>query len=138
MIGNEGSRLLIQTNLNAPNNRVIEVDFTNPAPENWKDVIPETENVLSASTGGGYLFADYTVDVKTQVKQYDLKGKLIREIELPGIGSAGGFGAEEKEKELYYSFTSFTYPTTIYKYDIASGKSTLYYQPKVDFNPEDL
>jgi prolyl oligopeptidase len=137
VIGNEGSRLLIQTNLNAPNNRVVEADFFNPTPPNWKDVIPTNEHVLSAATGGGYLFADYTVDVKTQVKQFDLRGNLIREVELPGIGSAGGFGAEEKEKELYYTFTSFTYPSTIYKYDIASGKSTLYYQPKVDFNPEE-
>jgi len=137
IIGNEGSRLLIQTNLNAPNNRVVEVDFSTPTSENWKDVILETENVLSASTGGGYLFADYTVDVKTQVKQFDLKGKLVREVELPGIGSAAGFGAEEKDKELYYSFTSFTYPTTIYKYDIATGASSLYYKPKVDFNPDE-
>lgn len=137
VMANEGSRLLVQTNLNAPNNRVIEFDFSKPAVENWKDVIPETENVLSASTGGGYLFADYTVDVKTQVKQFDLKGKLVRNVELPGIGSAGGFGAEEKDKDLYYSFTSFTYPTSIFKFDIASGKSTLYSQPKVDFNPED-
>ncbi len=137
VIGNEGSRILIQTNLNAPNNRVVEFDFSNPAIENWKDVIPETENVLSASTGGGSLFADYTVDVKTQVKQYDLSGKLIREVVLPGIGSAGGFSTKQEEKELYYSFTSFTYPTSIFKYDIASGKSTLYNQPKVDFNPDD-
>lgn len=137
IIGNDGSRLLIQTNLNAPNNRVVEVDFAKPTSENWKDVIPETNNVLSASTGGGYLFADYTVDVKTQVKQFDLKGNLVREVILPGIGSAGGFGAEENDNELYYSFTSFTYPTTIYKYDIASGSSTLYYQPKVDFNPNE-
>jgi len=137
VIGNEGTRLLVQTNLNAPNGRVVEFDFAKPTTENWKDVIPETENVLGASTGGGSLFADYTVDVKTQVKQYDMKGKLVREVELPGIGSAGGFGAEEKDKELYYTFTSFTYPTSIFKYDIASGKSTLYNQPKVDFNPED-
>ena len=128
VIGNEGSRLLIQTNLNAPNNRVVETDLAKATPENWKDVIAETQNVLSASTGGGYLFADYTVDVKTQVKQFDMKGKLVREVSLPGIGSAGGFGAEEKDKELYYSFTSFTYPTTIFKYDLASGKSSLYYQ----------
>lgn len=137
VIGNEGSRLLIQTNLNAPNNRVVEVDFSTPTSENWKDVIPEMENVLSASRGGGYLFADYTVDVKTQIKQFDLKGKLVREVDLPGIGSAAGFGAEEKDKELYYSFTSFTYPTTIYKYDIAGGASSLYYQPIVDFNPDE-
>lgn len=137
IITNEGSRLLIQTNLNAPNKRVVQVDFSNPTPENWKDVIPETENVLNASHGGGGLFANYTIDVKTAVKQYDMNGKFIRDIELPGIGSAGGFGARRDEKELYYSFTSFTYPTTIFKYDIASGKSTLYYQPKVDFKPAD-
>lgn len=137
VLANDGSRLLIQTNLNAPNERVVEVDFSNPAPENWKDVIPETENVLNASEGGGSLFANYMIDVKTAVKQYDMKGKFIRDVELSGIGSAGGFGAKRDEKELYYSFTSFTYPTTIFKYDIATGKSTLYYQPKVDFKPDD-
>jgi prolyl oligopeptidase len=137
VIANDGSRLLIQTNLNAPNQRVVQVEFSNPTPENWKDVIPETENVLNASDGGGSLFANYTIDVKTAVKQYDLSGKFIRDVELPGVGSAGGFGSRRNEKELYYSFTSFTYPSTIFKYDIASGKSSLYYKPKVDFNPED-
>lgn len=137
IITNEGSRLIIQTNLNAPNKRVVQVDVSNPTPENWKDIIPETENVLNVSDGGGSLFANYTIDVKTAVKQYDMNGKFIRDIELPGIGSAGGFGSRRDEKELYYSFTSFTYPTTIFKYDITSGKSTLYYQPKVDFKPED-
>lgn len=137
VITNEGSRLIIQTNLNAPNKRIVEVNFANPTPENWKDVIPETENVLSASEGGGSLFANYTIDVKTAVKQYDLNGKFIRDVELPGIGSAGGFGARRDDPELYYSFTSFTYPTTLFKYNIASGKSTVYYQPKVDFKPED-
>lgn len=137
IITNDGSRLIIQTNLNAPNNRVVEVDVKNPTPENWKDIIPETENVLNASEGGGSLFANYTIDVKTAVKQYDMHGNFIRDIALPGIGSAGGFGANHDDKELYYSFTSFTYPTTIFKYDIANGKSTLYYQPKVDFNPND-
>lgn len=136
VITNDGSRILIQTTLNAPNGRVVQADFSNPAPENWKDVIPETEHVLNASEGGRNLFANYTIDVKTAVKQYDLNGKFIRDIELPGIGSAGGFGARSDATELYYSFTSFTYPTTIFKYDIASGKSTLYYQPQVDFDPE--
>lgn len=137
VIANEGTRLLLQTNLNAPNNRLVEVDFSKPTPANWKDVIPETENVMNASDGGGSLFANYFIDVKTKVKQFDMKGKFIRDVELPGIGSAGGFGARSYEKELYYSFTSFTYPSTIFKYDIASGKSTLYYQLKVDFNPAD-
>lgn len=137
VIGNSGTRILVQTNLQAPNNRVVEFDFSMPQPRHWKNVIGETTSVLSAATGGGYIFADYTVDVKTQVKQYDLLGQLVREVQLPGIGAAGGFAAEEKDKELYYSFTSFTYPTTIFKFDIASGTSSLYSQPKVDFNPDD-
>jgi prolyl oligopeptidase len=137
VIGNEGSRIFLETNLNAPNNRVVEFDFEKRATGNWKDVIPETENVLKAATGGGYIFANYMIDVKSQIKQYDMKGNLLRSVELPGIGTAIGFGAEKQEKELYYSFTSFTYPTTIFKYDIASGKSTLYSKPKVDFNSDD-
>src|SRR6187402_319533 len=137
VMANEGTRLLINTNLNAPNTRVVEADFSNPTPEHWKDIIPETENVLNTSMVGGKIFADYLVDVKTVVKQFDTKGKLEREVELPGIGTAGGFNGRIEDKETYYTFTSFTYPSTIFKYDIASGKSTLYEKPKVDFNPED-
>jgi len=110
IIANEGDRLIVETNLKAPNNRVIEVDFKKPTIENWKDIIPENENVLNAGSGGNKIFANYLVDVKIQVKQYDLKGKLEREIELPGMGTANGFGGKEGDKELYYSFTSFTYP----------------------------
>lgn len=137
VVDNDGARLIIQTNLNAPNNRLVEVDFAKPTPDNWKDLIPETESVLSTSTGGGKIFAEYLVDVKTVVKQYDMRGKLEREIELPGIGTAGGFGGKADEKFDYYTFTSFTFPPTIYKYDIATGKSSVYERPKVDFNPED-
>nr|HPM29773.1 prolyl oligopeptidase family serine peptidase [Chryseolinea sp.] len=137
VMANEGTRLLINTNLNAPNTRVVETDFSNPTSEHWKDVIPETENVLNTSMVGGKIFADYLVDVKTVIKQFDTKGKLEREVELPGIGTAGGFGGRIEDKETYYTFTSFTYPSTIFKFDIASGKSTLYEKPKVDFIPED-
>jgi len=137
VIDNEGDRLIIQTNLGAPNGRVVGVNFMKSTPENWKDIIPENENVLNAGTAGHKIFANYLVDVKTQVKQYDFKGKLEREIELPGIGTANGFGGKVDDKELYYSFTSFTYPPTIFKYDIASGKSSLFEKPKVDFNSED-
>ncbi|NJM25596.1 MAG: prolyl oligopeptidase family serine peptidase, partial [Bacteroidia bacterium] len=137
VIANDGTRLIIQTNLNAPNNKVIEVDFANPSPENWKDIIPEAESVLNAGSAGGKLFAEYTVDVKSQVKQYDLHGKFEREIVLPGIGNASGFGGKPADKDIFYSFTSFTYPTTIFKYNIASGKSTLYEAPTVDFNPDE-
>lgn len=137
VIANDGSKLIIQTNLNAPNGKVVWVDFTKPQVENWKDFIPETENVLNTSTGGKKIFANYIVDVKTQVKQYDYSGKLERDVELPGIGTAGGFGSKEAETDLYYSFTSFTNPSTIYKYNVTSGKSELYQQPKVQFNPSD-
>lgn len=137
VMDNVGSKLIIVTNLDAPNMRVVTVDASNPAPENWKDLIPETENVLSPSTGGGFIFANYMVDAVSQVKQYDYNGKLVREIELPGIGSAGGFGAKKEDKELYYSFTNYVTPGSIYKYDINAGTSELYNKPKIDFNPED-
>ncbi|MCW5910281.1 MAG: S9 family peptidase [Cyclobacteriaceae bacterium] len=137
VMGNDGSKLIINTNLNAPNSKVVWVDAANPSFENWKDLIPETENSLNTSTGGGKIFARYLVDVKTQVKQYDLNGKLEREVELPGIGTAGGFGGWSDDKELYYTFTSFTYPPTIFKYNISSGKSEEYRRPDVKFNPED-
>jgi prolyl oligopeptidase len=137
IIENVGSKLYIMTNLNAPNRRVVTVDASNPKPENWKDFIPETKNVLSPSTGGGYFFANYMIDAVSKVLQYDYDGKLVREVELPGIGSAGGFGAKKEEKELYYSFTNYVTPGSIYKYDIVKGTSELYRKPSIDFNPED-
>lgn len=137
VLTNEGTRLLIHTNLNAPNNRIVVADFSNPSPEQWKDLISETENVMNAGTAGNKIFASYMVDVKTQIRQFDFKGRLEREIGLPGIGTATGFKGKPEDREIYYSFTSFTYPTTIFRYDIASGKSALYEKPKVDFNPDD-
>jgi len=136
VLKNEGSKLFIVTNLDAPNKRVVSVDASNPTPENWEDFIPETENVLSPSTGGGYFFAEYMVDAISKVKQYDAEGKMVREVELPGIGSAGGFGAKEEEEVLYYSFTNYVTPGTIYKYDIEAGSSEVYNKPNIDFNPE--
>ncbi len=137
VIDNEGSQLFIVTNMDAPNRRVVTVDASNPTPENWKDFIPETENVLSPNTGGGYFFAEYMVDAISKVKQYDYQGKLVREVELPDIGSANGFGAKKDEDVLYYSFTNYVTPSTIYKYDIEKGTSEVYNKPNIDFNPED-
>jgi len=138
VIDNEGSQLIISTDLNAPNGRTVVVDASKPGVANWKDLIPETTNALvGIATAGKKIFVSYLKDASTQVKQFDYSGKLEREIELPGIGSAGGFGGEHGDKDVYYSFTSFTTPTSIYKFDIASGKSTLYAQPKVDFNSAD-
>ena len=137
VIENEGSKLFLVTNLNAPNKKIVTVDVANPASENWVDFIPETKNVLSPSTGGGYFFTEYMVDAVSQVMQYDYDGKLVREIELPGVGSAGGFGAKKEEDELYYSFTNYVTPGSIYKYDIEKGTSELYNKPAIDFNPVD-
>lgn len=134
VIHNIGSKLYILTNLNAPNQRIVTVDAANPTPNNWKDFIKETENVLSPTTGGGYLFAHYLKDAISQVKQYDFEGKLLRDVELPGLGSAGGFSAKQKETTLYYSFTNYVTPGTIYSYDPKTGVSTVYQRPKIDFD----
>ncbi len=138
VIDNDGSRLIIQTNLNAPNNKIVEVDFASPAVANWKDLVPETENAMQGvSTAGKKMFVNYLKDAKTLIQQVDYKGKVEREVELPGIGSASGFGGKINDQEVYYTFTSFTYPTSIFKYNISSGKSALYEKPKIDFNPDD-
>ena len=137
VIENEGTRLFIETDFNAPNKRVVSVDISNPKPENWKDFIPETQNILSPSTGSGYFFANYTKDAVSFVQQYDYSGKLVREIKLPAVGTAGGFGGKKNDKTLYYSFTNYTTPGTIYSLEPKSGKSAIYQKPKVDFKSED-
>jgi prolyl oligopeptidase len=137
VIENEGDKLFIETDLNAPNKRIVTVDVNNPKPENWKDFIPETENVLSPSTGGGYFFANYMKDAVSFIKQYDYSGKMIREIQLPGVGTAAGFGAKKAEKIVYYSFTNYTTPGSIFAFEPNTGKSTVYEKPKVDFKSED-
>ncbi|RFN59230.1 prolyl oligopeptidase family serine peptidase [Marixanthomonas ophiurae] len=136
LLDNDGSKLYLVTNLNAPNKKIVTVDAANPTPENWNDFIPETKNVLSPSKGGGYFFTKYMVDAVSKVSQYDYEGNKIREIELPGVGSAGGFGAKKDEKELYYSFTNYVTPGSIYKFNIEEGTSELYRKPEIDFNPE--
>ena len=137
VIDNIGSKLYIVTNLGAPNKRIVTVDASNPSAENWKDLIPETENVLFPSTGAGFIFANYMKDAVSVVKQFDYNGKLIREINLPGIGTASGFGGKIKDKELYFSFTNYTTPGTTYRFTPMEGNSTVYVQPKVDFKSDD-
>ncbi|MGZ9735012.1 prolyl oligopeptidase family serine peptidase [Flavobacterium sp. GNP002] len=136
IIENEGGKLFIETDLNAPNKRIVTVDVNNPKPENWKDFIAETENVLSPSTGGGYFFANYMKDAVSVVKQYDYSGKLVREIKLPGVGTAGGFGGKKKEKTLYYSFTNYITPGSTFSFEPQTGTSAVYQKPKVDFDSE--
>lgn len=137
IVDTDGDNLYIFTDKDAPNMRLVKTTIQNPAPETWKDVIPETENVLGISGGGGYFFATYMIDAIDQVKQFDKNGKLIREISLPGKGNVGGFGGKKSEKELYYSFSNYITPGTTYKFNADSGKSEIYQKPKVKFNPED-
>ena len=137
VIENVGSTLYLVTNRNAPNKKVVTVDASSPGPENWKDLIEQTQNVLRASTGGGYIFANYMEDAVSTIKQYTYQGALVREIALPGVGSAGGFGAKKQETNLYYSFTNYLTPGSIYSFDIATGISKLYKKPNIDFNSQE-
>lgn len=131
-----GSKLFIVTNFKAPNRKVVTVDVQNPSPTNWVDFIPETAQVLSPSKGSGYFFANYMKDAISVIFQYDYQGKKIREVQLPGIGSVGGIGGKKEEKVLYYSFTNYITPGTIYRFDPKTGKSVIYQKPKVDFNSD--
>ena len=131
-------RFLMTTNDGAKNRKLISIDPKNPDPSNWKTIIPEKEeNLTSVSSAGGKLFVSYLKDVTTRVYVYDLNGKLEREVKLPALGSAGGFGGERDDKFVFYTFTSITFPPTIYKYDIATGVSSVFRKPEVKFNPED-
>jgi prolyl oligopeptidase len=138
-IGNEGPRFFFQTDLQAPRSKVIEVNVSKPARDNWKVIVPEGKETLqSTSFVNNKFIANYLKDAYTQVKVYDTAGKLVNEVAFPGIGSADGFGGHATDKETFYSFTGFTTPTTIYRYDMTTGKSTVFRQPKVDFNPADF
>ncbi len=134
VIDNVGTKLYIETNFNAPNARVVTVDINKPSIENWQNFIPETDNVLNTSTGGGFIFANYIKDAISVIEQYDYSGKLIRKIALPGIGTAGGFSGKKEDKTLYYYFTNYTTPSTIYSYEAMKGLSKLYQKPKLNFD----
>lgn len=137
VMDNRASTLFIVTNIDAPNKKIVTVDANNPASENWTDLIAETENVLSVSTGAGYIFTKYMVDAVSQVKQYDFEGNMIREIELPGIGTAGGFGGKKEAEVLYYSFSNYKTPGTSFTFNPKDGTSEVYKKPDVDFNSDD-
>lgn len=137
IIENVGTKLYLVTNRNAPNKKIVVTDAADPVPNNWKDFIPETENVLTAGTGGGYFFTEYMVDAISKVLQYTYEGNLIREVELPGVGSAGGFGGKKEDKEFYFSFTNYNTPSSSYKYNVDTGKYDQYWKPEIDFNPSD-
>ena len=137
-IDNDGDVFWFRTDLDAPRGRVIAIDTKNPARSQWQEIIPQTDEVLeSVGLLNNQFVVDYLKDAHTQVKIFDLNGAFVREVELPGIGSAGGFSGKRYDTETFYSFTSFTTPATIYQYDMVSGESTIFRQPKVDLNPAD-
>jgi prolyl oligopeptidase len=133
----ENGKLYIITNLNAPNRRLVVVEAATPTSDHWKTLIPEAKFPLDVSTGGGRLFAQYTRDAVSSVEEYDITGKKIKAIELPGLGTATGFDGKRHEKEVYYSYTSYISPSTIFKYDIATGKSSIYKKSGIKFNPDE-
>ncbi|MGH7562452.1 MAG: prolyl oligopeptidase family serine peptidase [Gemmatimonadales bacterium] len=137
VIDNVGDRLLVQTNRNAPNRRVVEIDPARPEEAAWREILPNKPQPLDGvSLVGGRLFATYLHDATHRVEVYDLDGKQERRIELPTLGRAGGFGGRRDDTETFYTFFSFTYPPTIYRYDIASGTSTVYRRTQVPFDPD--
>jgi prolyl oligopeptidase len=135
-VGNQGSRFWFQTDLNASRGKVVEIDVNRPEKANWKLIVPETKEALQGTNIVDNKFIlNYLKDAYTQVKIHDTTGKFLSEVTFPGIGSAAGFGGKAKDKETFYYFTGFTTPTTIYRYDMTTGKSTVFREPKVDFNP---
>jgi prolyl oligopeptidase len=137
LINEVNGNFLVLTNDDAKNKKVVLINPQHPEKSNWKTIIPEKEQAIeSANTAGGKLFVSYIKDVSSRVYVFDLTGKLEREIKLPALGSASGFAGERDDTFLFYTFTSFTFPPTIYKYDIATGKSTVFRKPQIKFNPE--
>lgn len=137
-VGNDGPVFYFRTDYQAPLGRVIAIDTKRPERENWKELIPQSKDTLvGVSMVNDQFIASYLKDAHTQVKIYDVQGAFVRDVELPGIGSAGGFGGKRKDQETFYSFTSYTVPGTVYRYDLTSGTSSVWKTPKVDFNPDD-
>jgi prolyl oligopeptidase len=137
-IDNDGPVFWFQTDLDAPRGKIIAIDTRTPERKNWKTLVPEAAETLQSVSFVNHMFvANYLKDAHSQVKVFDQSGKLVREVQFPGTGSASGFGGKAKDKETFYAFTSFTMPTTIYRYDMVSGQSTIFRQPKVDFRSED-
>jgi prolyl oligopeptidase len=138
VIDNVGNKLLVHTDYGAPNYRLVSIDPRQTHSSSWKTIIPEKPELLEGvNSAGGKLFASYLKDASSKVYQLSIDGKTENEIKLPAIGSAGGFSGEKTDKELFYTFTSFTYPTTIYRYTIATGKSEVFRKSEVKFSIDD-
>lgn len=138
-VSNDGPLFWVHTDREAPRKRLIEIDVRRPDKKNWRVIVPETKETLdNVSLVGEHFITSYLKDAYTQTRVYDRTGKLVRSVDFPGIGTAYGFGGKRADRETFYAFTGFTTPTTIYRYDVTNGKSSIFRQPKVDFNPADF
>lgn len=138
VIGELGSTVFVRTDLGAPNLRIVAIDMNDPAPEKWREVIAEGRFPIDdASLVGGKLIVQYLEDARSVVRVHETDGALIRAVALPGIGSVSGFGGKPDDAETFYSFTSFNRPSTIYRYDVATGQSAVIKAPALAFDPED-
>ncbi|PZV12448.1 MAG: S9 family peptidase [Leptolyngbya sp.] len=138
LVDNDGNTFWFRTDLDAPRGRVIAIDLGNPTKQHWQEIIPQSvETLQGVGLLNNQFVASYLKDARSQVRIYDLQGQIVREVKLPGIGSVGGFGGKRHDTETFYSFTSFTTPPTIYRYNMVTGESTVFRQPTVDFNPQD-
>jgi prolyl oligopeptidase len=137
-IDNDGPVFWFQTDLDAPRGRIIAIDTTQPQRVHWREIVPQaTETLEETAALNNSFVCSYLKDAHSEVKIFALDGQLKSELALPGLGSASGFSGKRKDTETFYGFTSFTVPGTIYHYDLATGASTIFRQPKVDFNPDD-
>jgi prolyl oligopeptidase len=136
-VGSIGNRLYVVTDLNAPRYKIVEIDLTNPSPDHWKEIIPESKDLLEDATlVGGKLVVKYLVDAKNQLLVFDPDGKGAVEIGLPALGTVATISGDPDRPELFYSFTSFLYPTTIYRYDVSTRENAVFQKPNVDFDPD--
>lgn len=137
-VGNDGPIFWIHTTLDAPRGRLLAIDTRKPARENWRELVGQTEdNLESVSVLNHQFVMSYLHDAHSRVKIHQLDGKWLRDVSFPGLGTAGGFGGKPEDTETYYSFTSYTTPTTIYRYDLKTGVSTVFREPTVAFSPSD-
>jgi prolyl oligopeptidase len=135
--GSIGTRLYVVTDLNAARYKIVEIDLTNPGRDYWKEIIPESKDLLEdASVVGGKLVVKYLVDAKNQLLVFDVNGKRESEIALPALGTVGSLSGDSDRPQLFYSFTSFLYPSTIYRYDVDTGENAVFQKPNVDFDPD--
>lgn len=138
-IGNNGTRFWLLTTLDASNGKVIEVDLEHPEREYWKTIVPESKSKLESVTlVHRTLIANYLTDARNEVKLFSEEGKPLGTVELPGVGTVGGFGGKREDTETFYTFTNFTTPGTVYRLDLATGKSSIYREPKLSFQPAEF